>query len=363
MLTFPTLIARQGLAQLILISETMTPRRDKMHEYLARARKIHNNKYDYSLVTSIFTNKEYIDIICPIHGKFNQAVSSHVNTKQGCPRCGGNFKKTTDEVLKEIKEVHGNKFIYPKFDYTNNKQKIEIVCCKHGSFFQAVKEHIKGGGCPKCAPNAKMNLDIFIRKAREKQGDKYDYSKVVYTKTDDPIIVSCPTHGDFETTAHKHLAGYGCIRCVSNSSKMENIWLDSFENPNIIRQFKLRIKNKTYNVDGFDPVNKIVYEYYGDFFHGNPKFYKKDDINPRSKKTFGQLYQNTKTREKRIEDAGYIVQYIWDSDFREQQDLKRGYKISPEWGPRCQHMINYYRMWKEADGEDCNIDIVGLLTP
>lgn len=334
---------------------------DKTKDYLTRAEKIHKEKYDYSLVKEIKTNKDYIDIICPIHGIFNQVVSCHVNARQGCPRCSGNFKKSEQEVLKAIEEKHGDKYSYPEFKYQTNKQKIEIICSIHGAFFQSVKEHIKGGGCPKCAPNAKMNTEIFIERAKQKQGNKYDYSKVEYSKTDSPIIVICPAHGEFETTPHKHLAGYGCVKCTANSSKMENLWLDEFKNPNIKRQFKLKIGNKTYNVDGFDPVNKIVYEYYGDFFHGNPRYFKEYDKNPKSKKTFGQLYKNTKTREGEIESAGYTVIYIWDSDFREKQQLKLGYKISPDWGSRCQNIINYYNMWKYADGEDCDLNLPQML--
>ena len=44
-------------------------------------------------------------------------------------------------------------------------------------------------------------------------GDRYDYSKSVYVGIEKPIIVTCPKHGDFETTPHEHLRGGNCSKC------------------------------------------------------------------------------------------------------------------------------------------------------
>ena len=38
---------------------------------------------------------------------------------------------------------------------------------------------------------------LFIEKARKIHGDKYDYSKVEYTKSREKIIVICKEHGLF----------------------------------------------------------------------------------------------------------------------------------------------------------------------
>ena len=39
---------------------------------------------------------------------------------------------------------------------------------------------------------------VFIEKARVKHGDRYDYSKVVYVRSKDKVIITCKEHGDFE---------------------------------------------------------------------------------------------------------------------------------------------------------------------
>ena len=53
----------------------------------------------------------------------------------------------------------------------------------------------------------------FIEKAIKKHGDKYDYSKVDYKKSNTKVIIICKIHGDFEQTPGCHLAGSGCQKC------------------------------------------------------------------------------------------------------------------------------------------------------
>ena len=54
----------------------------------------------------------------------------------------------------------------------------------------------------------------FIIKANEKHNNKYDYSKSVYTGSCDPIIITCPKHGDFSSQPYRHLRGNGCKSCA-----------------------------------------------------------------------------------------------------------------------------------------------------
>lgn len=56
--------------------------------FIARSNIIHNDKYDYDLVTTVANNPYcYVDIICPIHGTFTQSCNTHLNG-HGCPKCG-----------------------------------------------------------------------------------------------------------------------------------------------------------------------------------------------------------------------------------------------------------------------------------
>lgn len=80
----------------------------------------HLNKYDYS-ITDYKTVRDYVDIICPIHGKFRQLASSHIRGS-GCKSC-----KDSKGELKISKILNENNIKYIreyKFDDCFNKKKL-----------------------------------------------------------------------------------------------------------------------------------------------------------------------------------------------------------------------------------------------
>jgi len=120
---------------------------ENINDFVFRASKTHNNKYDYSL--SQFINKGgKIKIICVKHGIFEQRVSHHLNGV-GCPKCVGK-KKTTKDFIKECKLIHDNKYDYSFVNYINEKTKIKIICTEHSIFQQMAGKHLQGQGCPVC---------------------------------------------------------------------------------------------------------------------------------------------------------------------------------------------------------------------
>jgi hypothetical protein len=54
---------------------------------------------------------------------------------------------------------------------------------------------------------------MFIARAREVHGDKYDYSKTVYENMHSKVLIICPRHGEFYQRAQSHLLGSGCPMC------------------------------------------------------------------------------------------------------------------------------------------------------
>lgn len=60
-------------------------------EFINRSNKIHEYKYDYSLV-DYKNNRTKVKIICPKHGTFEKTPNKHLNSKQGCPKCSPNSK-------------------------------------------------------------------------------------------------------------------------------------------------------------------------------------------------------------------------------------------------------------------------------
>ena len=122
-------------------------------QFLEKANKIHNFKYDYSL--SIYQGyKSKIIIICPKHGEFTQRSSDHFDGC-GCIKCGiesRNNKKVLklENFILRANKIHNNIYNYEFLVYKNAHTKIQIVCKKHGLFEQSPANHLSGKGCDKC---------------------------------------------------------------------------------------------------------------------------------------------------------------------------------------------------------------------
>jgi len=185
-------------------------------DFIKRANKTHGNKYDYSK-THYIKMHDQVAIICPEHGVFYQLATGHIHGK-GCGKCAGNTPLTTEEFLSRSRDTHGDKYDYSKSEYINNTKKITIICPIHGEFKQSPHHHFQGMGCPQCGKIASgkkhaSTQDEFIDKAMEIHGNRYDYSKVAYTRSNHKITIICREHGEFTKTPNKHLLGEGCPKC------------------------------------------------------------------------------------------------------------------------------------------------------
>ena len=59
----------------------------------------------------------------------------------------------------------------------------------------------------------KLTTELFIEKAKNIHGDKYDYSKAEYVNSRTKVCIICPEHGEFWQEANSHLQGEGCRKC------------------------------------------------------------------------------------------------------------------------------------------------------
>lgn len=213
--------------------------KSRLEEFINKANKVHDNKYDYSK-TEYVNAKTKICIICPKHGEFYQTPNNHLSG-QGCPRC--KFEKLSklycsnkDEFIEKANKLHNNKYDYSKVEYKGNKIKVCIICPIHGEFYQSPNTHLRGIGCKQCGIEVRtakrsMKLDEFIEKARKIHGDKFNYDKVEYVNNRVKICIICPIHGEFYQTPRDHLVGAGCPKC--NSSKLEESVLKLLQENNI----------------------------------------------------------------------------------------------------------------------------------
>ena len=134
-------------------------------EFIERAKKIHNNKYDYSKVEYVNCDTP-VNIICPNHGEFKATPYNHLRG-QRCPVCTNEDKSvrmadTKEEFIEKAKKIHGDKYDYSNVEYKNNRTKVKIICPKHGEFMQKPTDHLRGHGCPTCGCNiSKVENEIY----------------------------------------------------------------------------------------------------------------------------------------------------------------------------------------------------------
>jgi superfamily II DNA or RNA helicase/protein-arginine kinase activator protein McsA len=201
-------------------------------EIIEEFKTIHGEKYDYSNVNYIGANSKII-IICPEHGEFQQTPSSH-KQGSGCPKCLG-MGNTTEEIILQFKEVHGDKYDYSKVKFLNNDTKVAILCKKHGEFFQIPKIHKLGSGCPKCS-GRNFSIEEIIEQFRKVHGERYDYSKFNYSNIKLPVTIICKQHGEFQQTPDSHKRGSGCPKCNFGWTKNKILeYLNSIENQELFK--------------------------------------------------------------------------------------------------------------------------------
>lgn len=294
-----------------------------LKSWIEKASQIHNNFYNYDKV--IYKNsKSKVCVTCPHHGDFFVEANSHIKGMK-CAKCTGRDKYTTESILKIFKDTHNNFYSYPEFTYKSIKQKIKIICPIHDEFIQKIRNHMTGVGCQKCGivkanNNKRYTTEEYIELCKKEHGDKYDYSETVYLGLEFKIKIKCPIHGMWETLPNYHRNGSKCPSCRKiGSSDLEKEWLDYCNIPNDSknRQVCFNFDNKTFYVDGFDQSTNTIYEFYGDYWHGNLNIFNPNEINKVKGKTFQELYEDTIERENFFKNKGFKIISIWENDWEE----------------------------------------------
>jgi len=222
-------------------------------EFIRRARKVHNNIYDYSKVKYVNSTTK-VTIICRKHGEFQQYQYNHLKGT-GCPKCSGNRRLTTKEFIDQSRAVHGDKYDYSKVKYIRSADKVDIICPVHGLFKQKPNAHLAGVGCPICgneliSKSKRLSLEEFIKRAKAAHGNKYDYSKANYIDATTKVTIICPEHGEFKQAAGTHFLGSGCPQCAVSGVDLSA--------PGIL--YYLRIDTRTHRLWKIGITNRSVGE-------------------------------------------------------------------------------------------------------
>ena len=153
------------------------------------------------------------------------------------------------EFTLKAKERFGDLYTYENAIYAGVHKKLLITCQEHGDVETTPINFLKSKcGCSKCAGN-NLTQEEFIRKCIKIHGEKYDYSKVIYTKAINKITIICPIHGEFIKQASEHSNGDGCQKCNFEKSRLKQMdTLEEFiEKGNKRHDFKYDYSKVVYN--------------------------------------------------------------------------------------------------------------------
>lgn len=273
----------------------------KKEIFLEKARSKHGYKYKYPQLKDIITQKDiiyvsYNDTI------YEQKVVKHLSGK--CPE-KTTKKKTTEEFIKSAIGVWGDKYDYTLTKYIDSRTKVKII---HNSivYEQLPNSHLQ------YPVEGYLDGDVFIQKAKNIYGDKYDYglvkfknantkvdilyngiiysqsphnhlkyspeknikrktqeefistsciihdnkynySKVTYINDREKITIICPIHDEFKQTPNHHLKGVGCPSC--NESKGEKLIAK------ILNLYKIDYKRQ-YRFSDCRSINMLIFDFY-----------------------------------------------------------------------------------------------------
>ena len=223
---------------------TNNSKRLSTSKFIIRAKKKHP---EYLYEKTIYNGFDKLVLIsCPRHGDFS--VKAHnLLTTTGCPKCGlenkGPKRLSTSNFIKRANIIHNNKYDYSKVKYVKAQEKVEIICPKHGSFFQTPNKHLIGRGCPICSKSIGENFIASILKE-----NNYDFEhqyKISINKSDQKSL-----YVDFKITIQNkiYLIEYNGVQHYRPVEYFGGVqkFIKQQKRDNLLRNFVL--KHSEYNL-------------------------------------------------------------------------------------------------------------------
>lgn len=244
-------------------------------DFIKHSKQVHGDLYEYG--TTVFCGRHRpVKITCKIHGEFTQSSANNHLNGAGCPVCGKERARsanryTGEEFVTKAKTIHGDKYVYNPTDYVGSYTPMPITCPTHGVFKQLPKEHLRYG-CIKCghkssAERRQLSTEQFITNAKAVHGDHYDYSKSVYTTSLTPVIIICPTHGEFKQKPNYHVnAKTGCPSCIQSHNERTISTILTNNNIEFIQEYAVKLpgRRQPLRYDFYLPNHNILIEYDGE---------------------------------------------------------------------------------------------------
>ena len=205
------------------------PKKITNEEYVERVRNINPN---IKVLGEYINNRTKILHKCKIDGYEWYATPSSILSGYGCPKCGGNVKKTQDEYIQEVFSINPNIEVLGKYDGMNVK--ILHKCRIDGYEWYAYPNHIlRGSGCPKCLGLRKTHEE-YVEELSALNPNIEVIEKYINAHT--KILHKCKIDNYvWKVSPHSLLMGNGCPMCYGNMKKTHEEYMDDLLkiNPNI----------------------------------------------------------------------------------------------------------------------------------
>lgn len=241
----------------------------------------------------------------------------------------GRFEKKYDSIsfVEAAKALWNNHFTYLS-EFKSMRKKILIRCNKClTEFEQRPYCHLEGVGCKICyykAGKRRISFADFVSKSISKFGCNFSFDEKTYRGIRFKVSLTClKCNNCYTKIADAHLRGYGCNFCINHEvSKSETLWLDQLKIPLEYRNITItdpngKTKRNKFNVDAL--YCGVVYEFYGKYFHGDPREYNGNNKNGHNGILFSKLYEDTLSRQAKLESLNFKVLYVWELDWKRGQ--------------------------------------------
>ena len=112
----------------------------------------------------------------PLYG-YNKKIKNHL-TEESRRKISYTLGGGLIPFLKKCKEKHGDEYDYSKVEYTRAKNKVVIICKKHGEFQQIAFNHSKGDKCPKCMKHSSVGIHDPVKARKRMQNELLNHYKM-----------------------------------------------------------------------------------------------------------------------------------------------------------------------------------------
>lgn len=240
------------------------------------------------------------------------------NTK--CPYCAGKIACEDNNLEIEFPNLIGewdfNKNGSPT-DYLPKSNKKVWWKCKDGHEWEAkiLNRTVNNSNCPYCSGTIVSKCNSFGESFPEllEEWDDNRSPFKIHPYSSKKVWWKCKNNHKWQATVNHRSNGSGCPKCSNRVSKKSQKWLDMLKISNKFREKYIKIEGKKFYFDALK--DNVVYEFYGDYWHGNPKVFNENDLNPHVGLTYGELYKNTTKREILLKKHGFKMVSIWEKDW------------------------------------------------